>query len=33
LKQVRLARPTLIMGLLMTAFGLFLFFSILTRLF
>ena len=33
LKHVRLVRPTLIMGLLMTSFGLFLFFSILTRLF
>jgi putative membrane protein len=31
LKHIRLVRPTFIMGLLMTAFGLTLFFSILTR--
>jgi putative membrane protein len=33
LKELRLARPTLIMGLLMAAMGLFLFFAIITRLF
>lgn len=33
LKEFRLARPTLIMGMLMSAMGLFLFFAIITRLF
>ena len=33
LKQVRLARPTFIMGIMMAIMGLFLFFAIITRLF
>lgn len=33
MKQIRLARPTYIMGLFMAAIGLFLFFSIITKLF